>query len=79
MRTLDRTRFSKSIQLAAAQVDPKSIPIIKQRCLHDLLKQPRLRGIYERDGSKLIALRPEIRPEGLTLHIFLTIRQLILT
>lgn len=32
----------------------------------DILDQPRLRSIYEKDGHKLIAFRPEIRPDDLT-------------
>lgn len=64
MRVLDRSRFKKSITLAAGRVPPKSINLFRQCCAKDVLRQPRLRGIYDRDGDKLIVLRPEIKPDG---------------
>jgi tRNA (guanine37-N1)-methyltransferase len=60
MRVLDPAHFHKTVSLAAAKVTPKQIPHFRKACAADLLKQPRVRLIYDDAGDKLIALRPEI-------------------
>ncbi|CCG82811.1 tRNA (guanine-N(1)-)-methyltransferase [Taphrina deformans PYCC 5710] len=66
MIVLDRSKFHKVVHLAAAQVEPKSIPVFRRICAKDILSQARLRTVYDRQGVKLIALRPEITPQNLS-------------
>lgn len=68
MKTLDRRKFHKHVQLVAAVVEPRQIPHFRKHCDADILKQARLRSIYDRDGLKLIALRPEIQYDPSQLH-----------
>ena len=63
---IDKSQFTKDIQLAAVVVDPRQITAFKKQCGHDILEQARLRSIYDRDGRKLIALRPEIVLDNLS-------------
>ncbi|ORY87662.1 tRNA methyltransferase Trm5 [Protomyces lactucae-debilis] len=63
MLVLDRAHFQKQVTLAAAKVTPQQIPHLRKACAQDLLKQPRIRVIYNSAGDKLIALRPEVKVE----------------
>lgn len=65
MAVLDRERFKKRIVLAGAKVLPNMIGSFRQACSRDVLKQPRLRSIYDHPKGKVIALRPEISPESI--------------